>query len=146
MTRVLYHTVALEFLAENFADLDPVSQEDAPNSVVNIHYAPIYRMLMDLFRALLMKGEHSLRGLKLAKDLLDINPSNYTVWQYRRDCLRRLGELGGGVNFDFEFAYINDFASDNPKNYQIWHHRRAVVEASGIYQNELNFTARVSIV
>ncbi len=95
---------------------------------------------MDLFRAVAKKGEYSLRVLRLTKELLSINASNYTVWQYRRDCLRQIGKL----NYEFEFEYMDAFADENPKNYQIWHHRRAVVQDSGLFQGELEFTAKVS--
>lgn len=61
-------------------DIDPLPQDDGPNPVAQIAYAEDFVKSMDLFRAVLFKGEHSLRVLHLTKELLQLNASNYTVW------------------------------------------------------------------
>ena len=38
------------------------------------------KMKMDIFRAILRKGELSDRVLNLTTELLDMNAANYTVW------------------------------------------------------------------
>lgn len=93
---------------------------------------------MDLFRAVLNSGELSERVLELTEDLLAENAANYTVWQYRRECLRALQS-----DLHRELDFMDTFAEENPKNYQIWHHRRAVVEMLGSGNRELVFTAKV---
>ena len=93
---------------------------------------------MSLFRAILLSGEVSERGLKLTEQLLGENAGNYTIWQYRRECLR-------GLKWDLnqELDYMDIFAEDNPKNYQIWFHRRAVVEELGNGEREKEFCSKV---
>ena len=71
------------------------------------------------------------RSLKLSALCLKLNPANYTVWHYRRQCLESLGRLQGGnaqaaVEQDLNLAA--SLGGDNPKNYQIWYHRRALLE------------------
>lgn len=112
-----------EFAA--YADVVRVAQDDGPRPVAAISYDPQYRALTDIFRGLTRMGEFSERGLDLSQDILDHNAANYTVWQYRRDCLRRIHDPPYDLNL--ELFYLDTFADDNPKNYQLWHHRRALV-------------------
>lgn len=53
---------------------------------------------MDIFRAIVAKGEFSERVLSLTEDLLSLNPGSYTVWS----ALLQLSYLV----FDF-FKFIN---------------------------------------
>ena len=121
-----------------FGDLEPIRQDDGPNPVVAIAYTAEFRSTMDIFRAVLRKGEFSRRVLDLTESILDQNAANYTVWQYRRDCLRALGS-----NLNEELDFMDNFAEDNPKNYQIWYHRRVIVEELNDASRELAFCAKV---
>ena len=125
-------------LSHSFQDVTPVPQDDGPNPLVQIMYEPKYTELMDIFRAILRSNERSERVVKLTSDLLALNAANYTVWKYRRDCLKALC-----CDWTLEFDYMDKFAEDNPKNYQIWYHRRAIVEESGIFGREVPFCNRV---
>ena len=129
----------MEFDVETlFCDIFPIPQDDGSNPVVSIQYTEKYSKLMDIFRAIIVTKEYSDRVLMLTKLLLLENAANYTVWQYRRDCIRR-------TNYDLEkeLDFLDSFSDDNPKNYQIWHHRRCIVE---IYENayrELAFINKI---
>lgn len=119
-------------------DIVPIPQDDGPNPVVSIAYATPFRELMDIFRAVLASGELSERVLQLTEDLLELNPANYTIWQYRRQVLFHLN-----LSLSDELDYMDTFAEENPKNYQIWFHRRAVIEKFGDASRELGFTSTV---
>ena len=112
------------------------------------------RKVMDLFRGVVQQGEYSARVVLLTQHILQLNPTNYSVWfvtemhlveltitiyrQYRRDCLRKVDS-----DFSEEFSFLDSFAKDNPKNYQVWYHRRAIVEESGDFSRELEFCSKV---
>ena len=125
-------------LLESFEDVTPVLQDDGPNPLVQIMYDPMYVQLMDIFRAILRSNERSQRVLQLTAELLTMNAANYTIWKYRRDCLKALC-----TDWALEFDYMDKFAEENPKNYQIWYHRRAIVEESRISSKEIPFCNRV---
>ncbi|CAG2123025.1 unnamed protein product, partial [Medioppia subpectinata] len=68
-------------------------------------------------------NERSLRTLELTRDCAALNPSNYTIWYFRRLVIQELGsDLRG------ELDYIKSVIVDNAKNYQVWHHRKCIVE------------------
>lgn len=124
----------------DWGDVEPVPQDDGPNPVATIAYAPEFSRLMGLFRAVLRSGEKSPRVVALTREILDYNAANYTVWQYRRECLYALD-----MDLNVELNFMDEFASENPKNYQIWHHRRAIVEKLGDGSRELAFSGTVFI-
>ena len=125
-------------ILNNFQDVTPVPQDDGPNPLVQIMYETKYTQLMDIFRAILRSNERSQRVIDLTAELLAMNAANYTIWKYRRDCLKALYS-----DWTKEFDYMDKFAEENPKNYQIWYHRRAIVEESRIADREIDFCNRV---
>jgi protein farnesyltransferase/geranylgeranyltransferase type-1 subunit alpha len=69
------------------------------------------------------------RALQLTALCLQFNPANYTVWHFRRQCLK-VGLTEDLVDNDLELAA--HLGGSNPKNYQIWYHRRALLESFGL--------------
>ena len=129
----------MEFDAEVLlCDISPIPQDDGSNPVVSIQYTEKYSKLMGIFRAVLVTKEYSERILHLTKLLLLENAANYTVWQYRRDCIRSIK-----YDLEQELDFLDTFADDNPKNYQIWHHRRCVVELFDNAHRELAFINKI---
>ena len=89
-----------------YADVTPIPQDNGPNPVCVINYPPecerfsfffcvpffylcsfcffilafLDTALMDLFRAFVKSGEISERFLELTSYILEINPSNFTIW------------------------------------------------------------------
>ncbi|XP_063934300.1 protein farnesyltransferase/geranylgeranyltransferase type-1 subunit alpha-like [Zophobas morio] len=121
---------------EDWKDVKPIPQDDGPNPVVVIAYSKKFVDAHDYFRAILKSGEISERCLELTKNVILLNPANYTAWRYRRYLLFHLK-----MELSEEFAFTEEIALSFPKNYQVWHHRHALVEFTNDASRELAFTA-----
>eukprot|EP00933_Yihiella_yeosuensis_P032291 TRINITY_DN25880_c0_g1_i1.p1 TRINITY_DN25880_c0_g1~~TRINITY_DN25880_c0_g1_i1.p1 ORF type:complete len:338 (-),score=62.21 TRINITY_DN25880_c0_g1_i1:90-1103(-) len=107
---------------EDWKDVTPVPQDDGPKPLAVISYPPGFQEVHSYFRAIQQKGEYSERALELTSSVIDHNSANYTVWYYRRRCLKELGS-----DLLAEHNFTDKWARDCPKNYQVWYHRRWLI-------------------
>lgn len=136
-------------LDDVFSDLERVPQDDGPTAVCRIEYTDDFIHAHDYFRAVQQRNELSSRALDLTTLCLQLNPANYTVWHYRRQCLQALDLYNDPqqMNRDLQMAAL--LGGQNPKNYQIWYHRRAFLEEleeenlTYALKNELTYIANV---
>jgi len=95
--------------------------------VVEIDYTDDYRRAVGVLAHLLGSGERTERVLWLSQRVIELNPSHYTAWQVRRECLDSLGS-----DLSLEKVFMDAVSmSGNAKNYQLWNHRRYVVGRLG---------------
>ncbi|CAI5530241.1 unnamed protein product [Closterium sp. Naga37s-1] len=131
--------------SDDWADVEPLPQDDGPDPVVPIAYSREFDDAMGFMRAVLASGERSARVLRLTERVISVNAASYTAWQLRRDVLTHLlslaepeattskpsstsadenrGDEGDWLVQD-EVLYAENVTLSNPKNYQVWHHRR----------------------
>jgi len=103
----------IEYFCKNdpqFSDLDPIEQDDGPNPVVQILYTDSFKDNYDYFRAIYRAQEISKRAYFLTEKCIDQNPSNYTVWEYRRRIVKELK-----LDCMLELEFTKSKMGSNPK-------------------------------
>lgn len=119
----------IDEIAEVFHDVTPIPQADPDQQpVCGIMYPTSFLIAFDYMRACWKSEETSERSLKLTATCLKLNPANYTVWHFRRKCLRALGRSGDQASLSADLTLTSQLGGSNPKNYQIWYHRRVLLE------------------
>jgi len=119
-------------------DIKPILQNEASGAVCRIAYTDEFKDVYNYFRAIIAKDEKSERALELTKSAIQLNPANYTVWQFRREILKALKK-----DISEEMNFLSEIIMEQQKNYQVWQHRRALVEWSQDASKELEFTADI---
>ncbi|KAE9418892.1 hypothetical protein Angca_008225, partial [Angiostrongylus cantonensis] len=121
-----------------WSDVQPIYPSKEEDGAVRIAVTEQFRDAFAYLRAVMASGEESPRVFLLTEDCIQLNPANYTLWQFRRELLKKLD-----IDLKNELKYLDDVIMQTPKNYQVWHHRRCVAEWVGpsAVQGELNFSA-----
>jgi len=138
--------LSVEDIPEIFQDLTPIPQNDGPDRVCVIQYPSAFTLAYNYMRAVWAAKELSERALKLSATCLKLNPANYTVWSFRRQCLQFLGLTSDKSSVQNDLDLAASLGGTNPKNYQIWYHRRALLETHGAREfldEELDYIAKV---
>lgn len=141
-----------------WSDVIPTPQSESSTSpMCPILYNPDYSTAMSLYRTLtachssplsspLTSLELTPRALALTAHLIQLNPSHFSIWQYRALVLLhspQLAQAPGGRDavLQSELRWLEELAHKNMKSYQVWQHRRLVVSALGHPGRELEFVA-----
>lgn len=138
--------LSVEDIPEIFRDLTPIPQNDGPDRVCVIQYPSAFTLAYNYMRAVWAAKELSERALKLSATCLKLNPANYTVWSFRRQCLQFLGLTSDKASVQSDLDLASSLGGSNPKNYQIWYHRRALLDFHGAREfldEELTYIANV---
>ena len=105
-------------------EITPVPQFSDNVKILQIRYKPSDKAIMDIFRAVLLSKEISLRVYELTSAIISLFPTNYNAWVLRRKCLDKVKE----IDCLEELNWLDKIILKNQKNYQIWHHRKLLIE------------------
>ncbi|KIH54306.1 protein prenyltransferase alpha subunit repeat-containing domain protein [Ancylostoma duodenale] len=96
-----------------WADVKPIYPTKEEDGAVRIAVTEQFRDAFAYLRAVIASGEMSSRVFLLTEDCIQLNPANYTLWQFRRELLKKLN-----VDLSNELKYLDDIIIQTPKNYQ----------------------------
>ncbi|GJP75554.1 hypothetical protein CLOP_g5987 [Closterium sp. NIES-67] len=101
--------------SDEWADVEPLPQDDGPDPVVPIAYSREFDDAMSYMRAVLASGERTPRVLRLTERVISVNAASYTAWQLRRDVLSHLLSSAEPVATSAELSSTS--AGGSPGNY-----------------------------
>ena len=113
-------------------EITPVPQFSPEITLLKIHYIKEEEKIMDIFRAVFLSKEISLRVYNLTTEVISLFPANYCAWVLRRECLDKVKE----IKPEDELNWLDSFIESNQKNYQIWHHRKLLIEKYNDFSRE----------
>ena len=112
------------FIKELEKNITPIPQFSEKVKILQIKYSKEQKKIMDIFRAVVLSKEISLRVYELTSIVISLFPTNYVAWVLRRECLDKVKE----INPYEELYWLDSLMRDFQKNYQIWHHRKLLIE------------------
>ena len=113
-------------------EITPVPQFSPEIKLMKVDYTKDETKLMNIFRAVILSKEISLRVYELTTEVIAYFPSNYCAWVLRRECLDKVKEI---KPLD-ELNWLDSIIDLNQKNYQIWHHRKLLIEKFNDFSHE----------
>ena len=105
-------------------EIKPVTQFSDSVKILQIKYTEQEKKIMDIFRAVFLSKETSLRVYTLTSVVIDMFPTNYLAWVLRRECIDKVKEIDPHQ----ELYWLDGLMVQNQKNYQIWHHRKLLID------------------
>ena len=120
-------------------EITPVPQFGPEIKIMKIKYTEEETKLMDIFRAVFLSREISLRVYELTATVISLFPTNYCAWVLRRQCLDKIKE----INLISELNWLDLIMVENQKNYQIWHHRKLLIDKLNDASHEKNLLGKV---
>ncbi|PRT54709.1 Protein farnesyltransferase/geranylgeranyltransferase type-1 subunit alpha [Wickerhamiella sorbophila] len=119
----------------NWDDVQPVFEDNSSGKLAAIAYSDEYKKAMGYLRAVMGAGEHSERALALTKQIIADNAAHYSVWDYRLDIVKNIGNdvfdyrkvglvKSHAPTIGEDGEWLNELTLDTPKNYQIWNYRQ----------------------
>lgn len=119
----------------DWTDVTPVYEDVTKGKLAAIAYDPDYKEAMAYLRAVMSCSEISERALALTKAIILDNPAHYSVWDYRFEIVKQIGNKvfdytqvglvkGHPPQIGEDGEWLNELTLDIPKNYQIWNYRQ----------------------
>jgi protein farnesyltransferase/geranylgeranyltransferase type-1 subunit alpha len=113
-------------------EITPVHEFSDGVKLLKIKYTEKETKIMDIFRAILLSKEISLRVYEFTSIVIEFFSTNYAAWVLRRQCIDKIKE----IELIKELNWLDEMMLLNQKNYQIWHHRKLLIDKMNDASNE----------
>uniref|UniRef100_A0A0N5B414 Protein farnesyltransferase/geranylgeranyltransferase type-1 subunit alpha n=1 Tax=Strongyloides papillosus TaxID=174720 RepID=A0A0N5B414_STREA len=121
-----------------YSDVEPIYSTEEELACVRIALSEEFIDRFAYMRALVNAEEYSERSFNLTTECIQLNSGNYSIWKFRRDCLKKLN-----LNLKDELNMVSEVIRENPKNYQVWRHRQEIVQHLDDYSEETSFLLEI---